>query len=199
MGRSLRLFVAIDPDAGTRTSLAEDLAGARNELPRGWRWVRAAGIHLTLRFLGETEAGRVDDLESSLAHVAADTEPFELALSREWGAFPNARRARVLWRALSGDLPALRELAGSLEGWARACGYEAEERAFRPHLTLARADRRSKPGPVDLRRLPASGGEPFQVDAVVLYRSELGEGGARYEALGRAPLGVGQDKAEELS
>lgn len=199
MGLRARLFVAIEPCAETRAILAEDVSAARRVLPKGWRWVRPESIHLTLRFLGETDASRVDALASSLAKTAASSSPFEIALSADWGAFPNARRARVLWRALSGELEALAGVAASVELWARGAGYQAEERAFRAHVTLARADRRARPAPLDLGRLPARAGHAFKVDALVLYKSELGEGGARYEALSRAALGTKRDDEENLS
>jgi 2'-5' RNA ligase len=105
------------------------------------------------------------------------------------GAFPPSGRPRILWLGVE-EIPEagrLAALASALESAVRRFGLPPEERPFRSHLTLARADRRTR------AESPSSGalGGIGELDAleVVLFRSELGPGGARYTALERFPLG----------
>jgi 2'-5' RNA ligase len=92
----------------------------------------------------------------------------------------------VLWLGVGPAIPApLVALQGGLEAAARRCGFAAEEREFRPHLTLARAagPRPAPPGATDAARWS----EP--VREVVLFESRLHPSGARYTALETFPLG----------
>ena len=113
--------------------------------------------------------------------------PFETAMT-ELGAFPSARRARVLWaglwtteRAVRGDRQAARRPAGR--------GLRAGGAAFTPHLTLARLQ---PPRALDefVPDLPglAVASRPFEVTGLVLYQSHLSRQGATYEPLLEAPL-----------
>lgn len=184
---ALRLFLAVDPPPATREALFRWADGWRSR-DDGWRWVAADGVHLTLRFYGSTPPERVEPLRGQLAALARAHAPLALEV-RGWGVFPGPSRARVLWAGLAGDVAPLAALAAGAEDGARALGFAAEERPFKGHVTLARAreGRRPRlPGTPD-REAPPFG--PFAVGELVLYRSRLGPGGARYEALGRFPLG----------
>jgi 2'-5' RNA ligase len=129
----MRLFIALDlPD-----DVRAELAAAQARLGgHAVRWAAAEGMHLTLQFLGEVEAGRVDGLLAALAVVSAP--PFALRLAG-LGAFPSAARPRVLWAGLGGDLGALGALQRAVTAATSALGFPPEERPFTPHLTLGRA------------------------------------------------------------
>lgn len=156
---------------------ARDDAGA-------WRWTDPEGWHVTLAFLGATDPAEVPRVASALAGVAAAHEPFELDAGG-LGAFPSTRRARVLWYGIADPGGRLAAVARELHD---ALGLEAGGR-FRGHLTLARARDRLGTDASALLVGVTPATARLAVDRLVLYRSHLGRGPARYEALTTAPLG----------
>lgn len=184
----MRLFLALPLPEPVRSALGDVLASWREAHP-GWRFVRAGGIHLTLRFLGEIDPGRLEAAGGSWRDAAARAPILRFRVAGV-GAFPSGRSPRVLWAGIEGIEPegSLASLAAALESGAAAAGATPEARAFRPHLTLARAARGAKPGippSEDLRP-----GWEVEATELVLYRSELLPGGARHTALSRFPLGA---------
>jgi RNA 2',3'-cyclic 3'-phosphodiesterase len=177
-----RLFVGIALGEATRDALRAYLAALGGALPG--RAVPPANWHLTLRFLGATDAAREQCLVQELVGMTVPP-PFVLRFGG-LGAFPRAGRAKVLWMGIDQGADELRALAASVESAARAAGFAAEPKPFSPHLTLARVD-----PPGDLRalidRAPPSGVR-VRVEELVLFRSHLGGGGPRYEVLRRFPL-----------
>lgn len=175
----MRLFVAVTPPAAALDEVEGALAPHRREWP-GLRWIPRDRRHVTLSFLGDVDEGRRDELAARLDRVSRSHCPLSLHFAGA-GAFPRASRGRVLWMGLSGDRDPLVELAASVAAAARQAGIEQEDRAFSPHLTLAR---RREPG--DLRPLIESlsgfTGMPWTADAVHLVRSHLGPE-PRYETL----------------
>jgi 2'-5' RNA ligase len=133
--------------------------------------------HLTLRFLGETDLVSYERFLNGLTDVENVTS-FPIRLGG-FGAFPKPQKATVVWAGVSDgveDLSVLNEIA---EEAAQSAGFEPEERPYRPHLTLSRI----RP-PAEVRWLVD---EPLDLlwknNEVVIYRSHLGRGGARYEPL----------------
>jgi 2'-5' RNA ligase len=183
----MRLFLAIDLPPRVRDAVAEVQERTRRSCP-GWRWVRPEGIHLTLRFLGEvTPADEARQRETWRRAVAGHPRVrFDVG---GLGVFPGGGRPRVLWLGVKDASPAgdLAALAEALEETARELGFEPDERPFRAHLTLARAEREGRPVS------PAPGGallaSDLVADEVVLFQSELGPGGARYGRVAALPLG----------
>jgi 2'-5' RNA ligase len=179
-----RLFIGVPLTEAAREAIDTHLRAA---LPDGLpgRAVSAANWHLTLRFLGAT---RAEQLAAVVRHLRG-AEPggsFEVGFGG-LGAFPRPRSARVLWIGLTEGVERMRDLARVAEAAARAAGFGAEEKSFKPHLTLSRiqpprdvtgAIRRVPP--LDLR---------MPVREVVVFRSHLGGGPARYEAVERFALG----------
>jgi 2'-5' RNA ligase len=172
----MRLFVALDlPEAAVRALAAFRDATADAAV---WRPLADASLHVTLAFLGHRPEEDVAEVGAVLAGLEA-REPPALALGAALLLPP--RRARVLTVALedpSGGLAALQaEVSAAL---AEAGVYEPEARPFRAHVTVARL-RSGARAPRSLDAAP----EPvaFRAGAVVLYRSHVGRGGARYEPL----------------
>ncbi|HEU5003486.1 MAG TPA: RNA 2',3'-cyclic phosphodiesterase [Actinomycetota bacterium] len=184
---SWRLFVAAEIPAAPRHALAGAVAGLRGSVP-GARWVAEEAWHVTLCFLGATDPERVDAVAGVAREAAAAGRPVALRLAG-LGAFPNERRARVVWVGLEGAEP-LGAVAAALADGSARLGFPREDRPWRPHLTIARL---RVPGPVDLG--PGLGigvglrTEEFGVTEIVLFRSHLNRSGAVYEGLGRFPLG----------
>jgi 2'-5' RNA ligase len=182
----LRLFVAADVPAAITGRVDAAVAPFRDRLP-GFRWTSREGWHVTLKFLGWVEARRRAEVEDAVRSVAAKVPSFESAITRI-GVFPTPGRARVVWAGLN-------DTDGVFEGMVRllddrlASLARSEERAFAPHLTLARIQPPARIRHVapDLLELDVAS-ERFPVDRIVLYRSRLSPSGARYEPLLTAAL-----------
>jgi 2'-5' RNA ligase len=187
------LFVAISPPDAVRrrvAALAGEVRRAAGPAAAELRWVAPENLHLTLQFLGAVPSERVEPIEAALREVAASGRPLSLEV-KSAGGFPNARRPRVVWLGLSGDVAALETLAAELGRRLAPLGFPPEERAFSAHLTVARArDPRGAPG---IAGALAAAGEaepvPWRVTDLVLVESHLSPKGPRYEAIARAPLG----------
>ena len=188
----LRLFVAIDLPEDVRESLGRlqsDLR--RHDLP-SLRWTRPEGVHITLKFLGETPASSLPAIEAALARAVGGAPSFHLALGAP-GTFGNRRGPRVLWVDVEGDVEPLQQLQAAVERELAAGGFAPEEREFSPHLTLARVPQPSPPGLAErvsraLAAVAAPRGE-FEVKEVVLMRSRLQAGGAVHSRAAAFPLG----------
>jgi 2'-5' RNA ligase len=190
-----RLFIAVPVAAEVRTAVGElmaRVAGAPIE-ERAFgqpRWVRVDGLHLTLRFLGATPDERQAGVAAALHAAASGVAPFQIALNGG-GAFPNAYRPRVLWIGIQDGADALAALTGRLNEELLPLGWPLDDRPFQPHLTLARTD--GVPG-ADARassliQAAADLRLAWQADRLILYKSVMGRGPTRYEALAEAPLG----------
>jgi len=142
-------------------------------------------MHLTLRFLGDSEAAALAALERVLAELGTRCAPFALRLAG-LGAFPNERKPRVLWVGLDGDMAALQLLQRQIEEAVQGLGWQAEQRAFRPHLTLGRVRAHQE------LSMSAGGDAPpdlsFAVAEVELIESRLHKRGPQYHTLYRAAL-----------
>jgi 2'-5' RNA ligase len=189
----VRLFLAAAlPEAVE--SAASGLQSALRRRLRGWRWPRPEGIHLTLRFLGEVDAALDERARAEWERVAAECRPFRVGLD-EVGHFPPRGVPRVLWIGLLEIEPggALAALARQLEATARELGWAPERRPFRPHLTLGRARKGSRPDvPPGDEAVPRAEG---WVRGIRLVESRLLPEGARYTARAVYPLGGGEPPA----
>jgi len=184
----IRTFLAVDLDGELLdevAALASRLRGGAVLSGPGVRWVDRSAMHVTLRFFGSTTDEQLVTqraLVSELAVPAAPTERVVRAASLT--GFPDAHRARIVVVELAaGSL--LDSLAQRAESAARAMGFEAESRAYRPHLTLARSK-----APRDITalsaaplRLPAG-----RIESLTLYGSETGPKGPIYTPLASRPL-----------
>ncbi len=132
----MRLFVALDFPSTVRESLRELIARLRPEC-RAARWVRPEGMHITLKFIGEANAGQLDAIRAALAAVQS-SQPVEMHF-RGLGFFPNERRPRVLWCGVEAS-PNLAPLAAEVDRSLEPLGIPRESREFVPHLTLARLE-----------------------------------------------------------
>lgn len=136
----MRLFAALVPPPVALDELAAAVVAARGRRD-GLRWTSREEWHVTLLFLGEVPDEGVDAVRAGLARATARHRAMTLGLSGA-GTFPeDPARAHVLWADLAGDVPALTSLAAELRGAAVAAGIGVEDRAYTPHLTLARSRR----------------------------------------------------------
>lgn len=176
-----RLFIALQIPDDVAGRLAQVMATEAD----GWRWVRRESLHLTLVFLGNVDEQTVDTVSNAMHRAAANAAPMELSI-RGLGAFPNQGHAKVLWAGVEGQLDVLHSLHERLERELREAGFRLEERAYLPHVTLARS-RAPRRMPTHLDAQQAFGA--WTAGEVILLESQLSSSGARYLVRARARLG----------
>lgn len=151
-------------------------------------WTRPEGIHITLKFLGDTDPRRVEAITTVLRQAVMPHRPFSVIVGG-FGCFPNPRKANVLWVGVQDPDGRLARLAASVDQAMAALGWEPEHRPFTAHLTLARVHRDAA---ADQRRaleemlstitLPSQLGT-VPIGHIHLIRSELNPQGSVYTAL----------------
>ena len=185
-----RTFIAIRiPDPLNRKLVA--LQRTLSAEVAGCRWTSSLPFHATLAFLGDVRNRDLNDIGKAVAASTEMFEPFELQLEG-LGAFPTARRPRVLWAGLTApNLELVRGLRDAIVEGAHEVGYRVDDQRFHPHVTLGRI-RPGRTAAGDLTGLSEryrdwSAG-CFTVDEVVTFASTLGPGGPSYSPISRAPL-----------
>ena len=194
----MRIFIGIDLDVEVRARIERFLEGVQGFAPEA-RWVRPESLHITLKFIGEQPAERVEAITARLQRV--DCSAFEIR-SAGYGFFPTAKAPRVFWIGINGGSQ-LAELAGAIDAATAELGIPREDRAYSPHLTLARGGGKSGSpkwregdGPnatfaVLEKRLAAMGELDFgtmMAREFILYQSQLSPRGSKYTRLQRFPL-----------
>jgi 2'-5' RNA ligase len=187
----VRLFVALEIPAAVRDNLAAQINELR-DLPaplaaKRLRWVRPENLHVTLKFIGEVEAAKLDGIRSALTAIGLDA-PVGLDF-RGLGFFPDEKYPRVLWVGLhaSGNLPVL---ASDIDRTLEGQGIARDERAFAPHLTLARFEPRGLHERLRIAIQKNSEREfgAFEAREFHLIQSKLKPSGAEYTSLAAFPL-----------
>jgi 2'-5' RNA ligase len=130
----VRLFIAIEISENIRTGFASLLKEFRAIAPQ-LKWVRAENLHVTLKFLGETDSTKLGALQNVLSAIRSP-EPVNLEF-RGLGFFPNEKRPRVFWAGMEASLN-LKPLAADIDQAVHLLGFPLEQRPFTPHLTMAR-------------------------------------------------------------
>jgi RNA 2',3'-cyclic 3'-phosphodiesterase len=174
-----RLFVAFRPPAAIRAQLLGLMGGVA-----GARWQDDKQLHLTLRFIGEVDRHRAEDIASALGRVRHPPVTAEL---KGVGNFQRKGRLEALWAGVVPREP-LTALHKKIDQAIIQCGLAAEGRSYLPHITLARFGRSS--GAIDDFVASNSGlsSSPFTLSDFGLFESTLGHEGARYEIVARYPL-----------
>lgn len=181
----MRAFIAIELPDELHDRLAREQTRFRAAAADA-RWTRPEGIHLTLKFLGEISEEQVAQVKEALEEIGS-FEPFGVR-AKGFGFFPDARRPRVFWAGLDAP-PELAQLAARIESAMATLGFATENRAFSPHLTLARF-KEPRPQP-RLLALIADQGEmdlgEFEASEFYLWESKLSPQGAQYRKVARFP------------
>jgi len=194
----MRLFIALDIDDAIRERIARFLEGVRGFAPDA-RWVRPESLHVTLKFIGEKPAEKVEEIKPALAGVHGNA----LGLNfRAFGFFPTPKAARVFWIGIEAGA-GLAALAASVDKATASLGIPKEDHPFSPHLTLARGGGHS--GAPDWRKgdapnrnfsllqeklvaMPVPEFGTMTAREFFLYQSELMRGGSRYTKLAQFEL-----------
>lgn len=187
----IRSFLAIELPEAIRRKIEEvqkDLKLSHADV----RWVSPEKIHLTLKFFGSIDESRIDPIVKSIGGPTQTSSPFSLAV-RGMGAFPHLKNPRVIWMGLVDEKEILPSFQRELEKELRKIGFESEDRPFHPHLTLGRMKsnqgRDELIGRMEKYREEQFG--DFQVEKVVLLKSDLRPSGPIYTPLKELRLGLG--------
>ena len=185
----MRAFVGIGLPAACRDAIGAALAPLRAGRSRV-AWTPDRNLHLTLKFLGEIDGGRVAGLAALMADAARDVPPFDL-VAQGAGGFPSLRAPRVLWVGIREPLELVGKLQQNMETAFAGAGFPPEDRPFHPHVTVGRVRGVLPPGWGEAFRAAFAGARlrPVPVASYQLYESRLSPGGADYTVLHDVPFG----------
>ena len=192
-----RLFIAVEVSPAARA----ELAAMQNRLKGGnfpVKWVAPDTLHLTLHFLGETDVALLQQLSAGLTEALSGVGSMSLHLAGT-GAFPNLRRPSVVWAGVGGATVALERAQVAAGMVLESLGLPRETRPFRAHLTLGRARRDAAPAQLErlgaaIRALPPLAPALWDVERVVLFRSQLLPSGPVYTELDAVLLAEPRNK-----
>ncbi len=180
MSETFRAFIAVDLPETVRVFLAELQETIKSyEVPV--KWVRPQNIHLTLKFLGDTDTAQTARIVAAMTLAAKDCPGVSLT-AKDIGVFPDLKRPRVVWAGVNGQLEILKNLQRTLDDHLADLGFPKDRRTFSAHLTMGRVKGKivSARMKAAIDGLKGSESEPFEVDRIVLFKSELRPTGAVY-------------------
>lgn len=184
-GDKVRCFIAIElpPEVTAKIEGLQERLRAVTGPVKHLSWSRPEAIHLTIKFLGDIEHGRINDVIASLEESAKRVEPFELTLEKI-GGFPTSRRPRVAWIGVK-ESAELSHIKARMEDELSVKGFARELRVFRPHLTICRARevKASKMLARALFEVENGFSESMEVTDMVLFKSVLKPGGTEHTPL----------------
>ena len=154
------------------------------------KWVEPGNIHLTVVFMGDIEPDKIPTIREEVGKVCLTYGAFDISL-KGLGCFPHIRKPRVIWVGLDGNLERMSLFRDTLQERLVPFGIKEEKRSFKPHLTLGRfrKPRRMDSEEIELFSRYGDVTSPVcSLKELVLFRSELKPGGARYTQLGVWPL-----------
>ncbi|UCG61276.1 MAG: RNA 2',3'-cyclic phosphodiesterase [Candidatus Zixiibacteriota bacterium] len=183
----MRLFIALPLEPSVKDALGRNIALFKQK-GGSVKWVKAENIHLTLRFLGETDENLVDEIKKQIDEAVNSHRQVKTSIAT-LGGFPNLNRPRVIWVGIEQNIEALSKMARDIEHRMRSLGFEKEKKQFKAHLTLGRV--RHPKGLENLTdflndyRFEAI---PLCFDRVILFKSTLTPQGPIYDRLHEAKL-----------
>jgi 2'-5' RNA ligase len=184
-----RIFVAVDISDEARRKVSEYIETLRKEFKDvRVSWDRAEKLHLTLKFLGDTNEKQLEDLKKNVENIASEITNFKLQISNT-GLFPNVRNPRVLWLGIKGDVNDLQKINAVLEIECEKIGFAKEIRIYKPHLTIGRIREPKKAKSLAIKHLENKF-EPieFEVSEIVIYESKLQSNGSIYSVVSSSKL-----------
>jgi RNA 2',3'-cyclic 3'-phosphodiesterase len=179
---NIRTFIAIDIPQEIKMELDKVIAEFRPQAP-DIRWVRAANLHLTLRFLGDIPKDSVSGLADEIAKNTDGFGPFHISLAG-LGGFPNLKKPRVIWVGGGNGTDRLYELAPRIEKACVDSGFGKADKPFSSHLTIGRAKfPKGHDKLVAMIESKKFESPIFEVDQVVIFKSDLQPAGPKYTRL----------------
>lgn len=183
-----RTFIAIDIPLNQR--IIDFITKAKSMLKdSGIKWIQKEQIHLTIKFLGETDNKRIDDTHSVLSAISKNYDPFELIIQNA-GIFKNIRIPRIIWLGIR-ENDILNSLNKEINSQLSVLGFAADQKLFKPHLTVGRikflndvpnlSNLLEQYGNFDFHRI--------SVNEIIFYESLLKPEGAEYLVIKKYKLG----------
>lgn len=183
----IRCFVAVEIPEPLRVVIGNTIEALR-QCGGDVKWVSNENIHITLKFLGDTEESLLSDIQERLSKKLFNYKPFCIRISGA-GSFPPGKHPRVIWIGIE-ESSALKILHGEVEAGMRELGYAAEERPFLAHITIGRVRSGRRLSEMAKKLAESRGSEigNFEVRSIKLMKSELGREGPVYTCLAEIPL-----------
>lgn len=181
----MRLFIALELSGEQRRELTLFQARFKSHFT-GVRWIKPEGMHLTLKFIGETDQAGVGSISDVMDNVVQTEQPFDTVYSG-CGVFPAHGDARILWIGLNRGADITTKIAERLDSSLSGQGFKKEKQQFKPHLTIGRI---RQPLESKLIHDYLNSGEDFQtspapVNYLTLFSSDLTPHGAVYKVVYR--------------
>jgi 2'-5' RNA ligase len=184
---TLRTFIALDMPPAIKTALSKYVQPLRSRRGRV-SWVKAENLHLTLKFLGDTPADRIEEIGAALQEIAAASTAFS-GIIEGCGVFPNDEHPRVLWVGINDKTGALQKLAKAIDERLHQFGFAKEKRVFSPHLTIGRAKDPRIPEIIRALKENPFAAMPASFDEIIFMKSDLQPAGSIYTPLRKLFLG----------
>lgn len=191
MSDEWRTFCAIELPQEVRMQLRDHARRVREAVPdASASWSKPENIHLTLKFFGNVPKDNLTPISNAAARVAGEFSSFQIRIGGT-GVFPKASRPQVLWIGIEDPSGGLSELQRRFEEECAKEGFPKEERAYKPHLTIARIRRHDGARSLAETHLQTKFGfTEIRVSEFIVFRSELSPKGSRYTAISRNLLGT---------
>jgi 2'-5' RNA ligase len=190
--RQIRSFIAIELPSDIRSKLDELQKELKQNKLQQIKWTNPSGIHLTLKFLGNIDAGDIDKITGAIRESCRGYKKFTLELA-ELGVFPNYKRPRVIWLGVGGQMDILLKLQRQIDDKLELIGFPREKRPFSPHITLGRvrdsitSNEQEQYGGV-IQNKKYNERHIISVSSVNLMRSQLQPTGAIYSEISSIKL-----------
>lgn len=177
---TMRTFIAIKIPKEIKDKLTKLENDLRNGVFReaSIKWVKPENIHLTLKFIGEIDERKLEDIKTGLKKVLREFSPFRLSFSGV-GGFPNLRKPRVIWVGMKEDKQTVISLATKIEDALERYGIKKEKREKSPHITIGRVKRPVVLDSKVVEELEFKA-ESFKVAEIFLIKSQLTPEGPIY-------------------
>ncbi len=184
----IRTFIAIEIPAEFQNKIGE-LQNSLKGIGGRISWTKSGKIHLTLKFLGDTDEDIIDEIAAELQQAVQNIAGFKISIQGT-GAFPNFKRPRVIWIAAKSEGDQLQKLVAQIEDCMENFGFEKENRRFSAHLTLGRVKDAKGIEPVmeKLKSYEGFVGGAFAVKEFYLIKSELHPASSIYTPLKKIDL-----------
>ena len=183
----IRLFIALPLSNKVENNLSAIITDFKTKGGRV-KYVDPKNVHLTLKFLGNTDEQLVDQIKQSIDNIGRAFKPVRTTLSKI-GAFPDFMKPRVFWIGFEKSVDILENMVSDFENEVEPLGWPKESRKFKPHLTLGRV--KENHDLVDIARYAKSYEfDPIDInfDRIVLFKSTLTQHGPIYKRLHEVEL-----------
>ena len=176
---TIRAFIAVEIDEPNKQKICGLISGLKKSEADA-KWITEDQMHLTLKFLGNTDKSEIQKISDALSDIADNFNSFKINFS-EIGAFPNMNRPAVIWLGIDKGAGILKMLNEKIETALEKIGFRQENREFKPHLTLARIrSPKNTPNLIKLIKETSfnSGDNDSRINKLALFQSALNPKGA---------------------